>query len=29
MPDAVVTTDRQMRINYFNRVASEITEFSP
>ena len=29
MPDAVFTTDRQMRINYFNLVASEITGFSP
>ena len=29
LPDAVFTTDRQMRINYFNRAASEITGFSP
>ena len=29
MPDAVFTTDRQMRINYFNQVASEMTGFSP
>ena len=29
MPDAVFTTDRQMRINYFNLVASEMTGFSP
>ena len=29
MPDAVFTTDRQMRINYFNQVASEMTGFRP
>jgi len=29
MPDAVFTTDRQMRVNYFNQVASEMTGFSP
>ena len=27
LPDAVFTTDRQMRINYFNRAASAITGF--
>ncbi len=29
LPDAVFTTDRQMRINYFNLAASELTGFSP
>lgn len=29
LPDAVFTTDRQMRINYFNLAASAITGFRP
>ena len=29
LPDAVFTTDRQMRINYFNLAASALTGFSP
>lgn len=29
LPDAVFTTDRQMRINYFNLAASTITGFRP
>jgi len=29
LPDAVFTTDRQMRINYFNLSASKITGFKP
>lgn len=29
LPDAVFTTDRQMRINYFNLAAVDITGFSP
>ncbi len=29
LPDAVFTTDRQMRINYFNLAAGNITGFSP
>ena len=29
LPDAVFTTDRQMRINYFNLAASKITGFRP
>jgi two-component system cell cycle sensor histidine kinase/response regulator CckA len=29
LPDAVITTDRQMRINYFNLAASKLTGFRP
>jgi PAS domain S-box-containing protein len=29
LPDAVMTTDRQMRINYFNRAASKLTGLRP
>jgi len=29
LPDAVFTTDHQMRINYFNKAASTITGFKP
>ncbi len=29
LPDAVLTTDRQMRINYFNQAACKLTGFSP
>ena len=29
LPDAVFTTDHQMRINYFNLAASTITGFKP
>ena len=29
LPDAIFTTDRQMRINYFNLAASEIVKLSP
>jgi PAS domain S-box-containing protein len=29
LPDAVVTTDRQMRVNYFNLAATKLTGFRP
>ncbi|MBU0967390.1 MAG: response regulator [Proteobacteria bacterium] len=29
LPDAVVTTDRQMRVNYFNLAAARLTGFRP